>query len=349
MKQRNGIITAGVVLGIIVMVSGLHENTAPVCVNHSHHPLIDYVDEWGLSPIEHLHPNVSQVTDYRPHFMIHDGRVRSYYLHVSHDYKPGIPSPLLVALHAGGSFALRLQQKTNLSDMGDKYGFIIAYPNGVARFNPLWRMWNGGYCCGIAYERDVDDVGYIRALIGHIQHRYDINSSRIYITGHSNGAILAYRVAAELSDLIAAASPVAGSIGGQASENGSLYVIPIPQQPVSIIAFHGMLDENVPYNGGQDNNTWTTCTDLSVNESIAFWVNHNNCTPFPETTISQSGNIIINRYSDGDDDTEVILYTVVNGGHGWPGSNIGDRPTKEISASALMCDFFFVHSKKAIN
>jgi polyhydroxybutyrate depolymerase len=106
------------------------------------------------------------------------------------------------------------------------------------------------------------------------------------------------------------------------------------------------LDENVPYQGGQANNSWGTGTDLSVNESIAFWVLHNNCTPTPETTISSSGNIIMDIYSNGDNGTEVILYTIVNGGHGWPGSAIGDRPTHEISASELMCGFFMLHSKE---
>ncbi|MGC9554758.1 MAG: extracellular catalytic domain type 1 short-chain-length polyhydroxyalkanoate depolymerase [Thermoplasmatota archaeon] len=278
-------------------------------------------------------------------FLVHDGRLRSYYLHLP---PPGIqsqPLPLVIALHAGGSNAVDMMRTTNLSGLADRAGFAVVYPNGITRLNPWWRMWNGGYCCGVAYEKNVDDVGFIRSLVEEMSQQVAIDPQRIYVTGHSNGAIMAYRLASQLSHLVAAVAPVAGAIGGTASEDSPPYVIPPPRHPVSVIAFHGLLDENVPYHGGHGNHTWGTGTDLSVNDSISFWVQHNGCRPVPTTTVSESGNIVVDTYSGGINGTEVVLYTIVNGGHGWPGSSRGDRPTQEISATQLMWNFFTKHPR----
>jgi polyhydroxybutyrate depolymerase len=230
----------------------------------------------------------------------------------------------------------------------DAGGFIIVYPNGIGRLlTPLRRTWNGGYCCGVAYEKNTDDVGFIRKVIKIIGNEFSVNASRIYVTGHSNGGILTYRVGAELADIVAAIAPVAGTIGGRPAEDDPLYVIPEPNRPVSVVHFHGKLDENVPYDGGRGNRSRTPAIDLSVNESISFWVQHNGCEPVPEVNISESGNIITSRYTNGREGTEVLLYTIVNGGHGWPGSATGDRPTQEISATECLWDFFRQHPKAA--
>jgi polyhydroxybutyrate depolymerase len=87
----------------------------------------------------------------------------------------------------------------------------------------------------------------------------------------------------------------------------------------------------------------------SVNESVSFFVEHNQCNPFPQTNISESGNIIKDLYTDGLNQTEVVLYTIVNGTHSWPGGRIGwifgDTPTIEISATDLIWEFFKTHPK----
>jgi polyhydroxybutyrate depolymerase len=280
------------------------------------------------------------------YFMIHDGLIRSYRLHIPESYNDQVLTPLVVVLHGGGGRSVTMLRKTNFSVESEKEGFICVYPNGFSRFPLFFRMWNGGYCCGIALDKNVDDVGFIKTLINHLCSQLTIDPQRIYVTGHSNGAIMAYRLGAELSDMIAAIAPVAGSIGGYADEDDPLYVIPEPLYPVSVMAFHGRLDQNVPYNGGQGNKSRRYGSDLSVNESIRFWVTHNKCDPVPETQVSDSGNIILDLYKEGQSNTEVYLYTIVNGGHGWPGSDTGDRPTQEISATELIWDFFTQHPKE---
>ncbi len=279
------------------------------------------------------------------HWLWHDGRPRSYWLHVPAGFD-GTPRPLLVVLHAGGGYPVRMAAKTGFTEKAEKETFIVAYPRGIYRWAPWWRMWNGGYCCGVAYERQVDDVGFIAAMIEQLRGKLAVNGSRIYVAGHSNGAILAYRVAAELSDIVAAVGPVAGSVGGTASTDSPLWVIPEPEHPVSVIHFHGLLDENVPYDGGHGNNTSGTGTDLPVNVSIGFWVRHNNCSREPQRWTSESGNVTRDTYHGGDSGTEVTLYTIRNGGHGWPGSSMGDRPSEEISATDVMWAFFQAHPRR---
>jgi len=280
------------------------------------------------------------------YFMIHDGMIRSYRLHVPLTYDGTMLAPLVLVLHGGGGRSMTMIKKTGFSSLSDKEGFICVYPNGISRFPFLFRSWNGGYCCGVALEKNIDDVDFIKTLITHLCSQFTIDPNRIYVTGHSNGAIMTYRLGAELSFMIAAIAPVAGSIGGQADEETPPYIIPEPLYPVSVVAFHGQLDENVPYNGGQGNRSRGYGSDLSVNESIAFWVIHNKCDPFPKIQVSATGNISQKIYRHGLNNTEVHLYTIVNGGHGWPGSDMGDRPTQEISATELIWDFFKDHPKR---
>ena len=173
----------------------------------------------------------------------------------------------------------------------------------------------------------------------------------IYVTGISNGGCMTYRIGSELSDIVAAIAPVAAQIGGQATEEEKLWRIPEPQYPVSVISFNGMNDSRVPYEGGRPANNGTHVFYwMSTNESIAFWIGHNMCNKTPEENISDSENIIINTYTAGMNDTEVVLVTIVNGTHSWPGGKKGwiqgDIPALEINATDIMWDFFKHHPKQ---
>ena len=173
----------------------------------------------------------------------------------------------------------------------------------------------------------------------------------VYATGISNGGIMSYRVGAELSDIFAAIAPVAAQIGGQATEDDEIWQIPEPENPVSVIAFNGRNDTRVPYDGGRpiEGNAHVYIW-MSTNESIAFWVTQNNCNTTPEQNISESGNIIIDTYKDGLNNTEVTLVTIVDGTHSWPGGIkgwwAGPEPTQEINATDMIWDFFKNHPKQ---
>ncbi|RLF60155.1 MAG: polyhydroxybutyrate depolymerase [Thermoplasmata archaeon] len=271
----------------------------------------------------------------------YDGLTRTYLIHIPDFDNVLEEKPLLIALHGGGGNSENMRGKTGFNDLADEHGFIVVYPDGTGKLkNKL--VWNAGYCCGSALENNVDDVGFIDALIKELQKTLNIDENGIYVTGHSNGGMMAYRLGSELSDIIAAIAPVAGTIGGQATEEENIWQIPVPNNPVSVIAFHGLLDQSVPYYGGHGNRTSGTRIDFSVNQSISFWVEQNNCNPVPD--IDEQGNISVKTYLGGDRGTEVVLYTIINGDHYWPGSQ--KDPYMDVSASEIIWDFFKTHPKQ---
>jgi polyhydroxybutyrate depolymerase len=155
----------------------------------------------------------------------------------------------------------------------------------------------------------------------------------------------------KISDIFAAIAPVAAQIGGQATIDDELWQIPEPDYPVSVIAFNGMNDTRVPYDGGRPlEGSAHVYSWMSTNESISFWVEHNQCNTTPQQNISESGNIIIDTYTNGLNNTEVKLVTIVDGTHSWPGGEKGwaggPEPTKEINATDMIWDFFKEHTKQ---
>ena len=270
-------------------------------------------------------------------------RIRTYRIHVPPGYDEASPAPLVVSLHGFTSNSITNEMLTGLSKKADVEGFISVYPNGATDpffglftkifFGRIGRYWNAAFCCGRAVKRNIDDLAFIRALIESLEKDMNIDSERIYVTGMSNGGMMSHRLGAEFSDLIAAIAPVTGTAGGRLKD-GSLYIIPEPENPISVIIFHGIKDPVVPYDGNE--------YFISVNESVTFWVEQNHCDPTPHINISDSGNIIKRTYLNGSNGAEVVLYTVVNGGHEWFGS---DYFACEISATDLMWEFFEAHPK----
>ena len=289
-------------------------------------------------------------------FMFFNNQIRTYLIHLPPNYD-GINSlPLVILLHGAGSNAKFSEKATGMSDEADKEGFIVVYANALQLmrfwftnilFPPIgiWgNTWNGGSCCGFGLRRNVDDVGFIRVLIERLQNTYKIDPNRIYVTGGSNGGCLAYRIGSELSDIIAAIAPVDGTAGGNGTAliSSPFWVIPKPKNPVSVIVFHGMNDNIFPYDGGPstfwpDGHVWF----LSVNDSVSIWVENNSCNSIPQIDVSDDGNIIIRTYTDGDNGTDVVLYTIVDGEHGWPRPN-----DMGISATDIIWDFFKSHPKQ---
>lgn len=268
----------------------------------------------------------------------HDGRARSSILHVPPSYVEGSPMPLVLLLHGGGGNGAQAQASYRMDPVADREGFLVAYPNGTGRLGNLL-TWNAANCCSYAFENDVDDVGFLAALIDEIERTYSVDPRRIYATGMSNGGMMTYRLGCRMADRLAAIAPVAGALNETTCT---------PADPLPALVFHGTDDQHVPYNGGVGPETLYPRVDKSVQSAVDFWVARNLCETTPVTDTSQSGNVITTTYGGGIRDTEVVLVTIVDGGHAWPGgagSATGDVPTQEISASELIWAFFARHPK----
>lgn len=258
----------------------------------------------------------SQSSGYQ--YLTVDGIQRQYLIHVPASYDGSEEVPLLLALHGGGGDARNIQKSYGFDDVADAYGFIVLYPDGTGDMIYSLHTWNSGYIDAYASRNGIDDVAFLYELIMHLQTTYEINTSAIYMTGHSNGAMMAYRFGAEHPEMLAGIAPVSGAVGGQMTEESNLYLIPEPSHPLSIVHVHGLLDEQVLYEGGKGEKGFLADrVDFSVNESIAFWVNHNNCSYDPTIEMSTNGRIALWRYEGGLQNSEVLLMTLYHGNHSW--------------------------------
>ena len=280
---------------------------------------------------------------------------REVILHIPPLYDPNGQFPLLIVFHGGGQNAAGIREFTGLDAAADNYGFMVAYPNGSGRPGSEQLSWNAGYCCGYAQENNIDDVGFTEALIDFFISHYPIDPDRIYLTGLSNGGMMAYRAGAELADQVAGIAPVAGSLGGQLVEGGEIIMPDIPTSPVAVMAFHGMKDERVLYQGGISNPEKSPVSldprsDISVTDSIGFWAGANGCDGQPSEKTLKDGTVIIDRYQNCLGNADVVLVTLVNGCHQWPSTALGSQaaqsPSDGVCANQMMLEFFLAHPKQ---
>ena len=171
--------------------------------------------------------------------LAHGGRQRTYLVH---DFGRGQPAPVVVVLHGGGGNAANAVRMTGFDRVGAREGLVVVYPNGTAgRDRGTLRTWNAGHCCAAAMRNRVDDVGFVGAIIDALVASGRADPSRVYVTGMSNGGMMAHRLGRELSGRIAAIAPVVGAVFGDE---------PAPQAAMPAFIVVGADDTTVPASGG---------------------------------------------------------------------------------------------------
>lgn len=279
------------------------------------------------------------------------GLSRNYLVHVPlASQRPkagGVPAkwPVVLVFHGGGSNAEVMVTFSGMNETADKHGFVAVYPNGTGRLERAL-TFNGGNCCGYAERRNVDDVGFTRALLDDLAKALPVDEKRVFATGMSNGAIISYRLASELSDRIAAIAPVGGPMGTETC---------LPKRPVPVMHFHGTDDAYAPFKGGKGDKSLTQTNFYSVEHSLNAWIKANGCdlqpvvTELPDKT-DDGTHVTRKVWPNGRDGSEVILLEIHGGGHTWPGRESRARflgtVTKDISANELMWEFFQRHPMK---
>jgi polyhydroxybutyrate depolymerase len=281
-----------------------------------------------------------------------NGLERSYRIHIPPDLPQNTSPMLLFVLHGGGGTGEGMERSLTLggfNTLADQHNCIVVYPDGFEK------NWNDGRknVSDPAHQQNIDDVGFFTILIENLSHEFAIDQNRIFITGISNGAMMSYRLACEMPKKIAAIAPVAGAL--------PIDLLPynISEVPISVCIISGTHDPLVPWEGGLvgfPRNPRGIV--LSVPESVSFWVAHNNCSTVPNSTVlpdtDPADHTWVQRdiYSNGTNNTAVILYTIYNGGHTWPDgyqylpkSLIG-RTTHDINANTVIWDFFSANPKE---
>jgi polyhydroxybutyrate depolymerase len=260
-----------------------------------------------------------------------DGRTRNYFVHTPAGYTGKTPLPLVFVLHGATESAENVERLSRMSLKADAENFLVVYPTGSGRLKNI-PTWNSGACCGYAMENKIDDVGFMRALLEKVENDYSVDPKRVYATGISNGGMMSYRLACELSDKFAAISPVEGA------QDLACH----PTSPVSVIVFHGTADHLVPFDGGSTPYQMGSIrSDASVADTVAFWVNFNACAPTPKHVATDEVHTDI--YSGCRAGSAVALYAIQGGHHMWPGTSLSNN---DIPATDLMWTFFKDHPKQ---
>jgi polyhydroxybutyrate depolymerase len=238
------------------------------------------------------------------------------------------PAPLVLVLHGGGGSARQAEESYGWTDLADDEGFVALHPQG------LHRTWNTeGGCCGRAEAEQVDDVAFLEALIGHVSAELPIDPDRVYVTGMSNGAMMAYTLVCR-SDAVAAIAPVAGTMLDDCPE----------PRPVSVHHVHGLLDRTVPFDGSPGAGV-ARIDGPSVPVVVDFWRAVNGCL---DPTVVTDGPVqrTVAGCSAG---RSVDLVTVEDAGHQWPGSRTvrdeADAPSTSLDATAEIWRFFAAHPR----
>ncbi|MGH2719860.1 MAG: alpha/beta hydrolase family esterase, partial [Actinomycetota bacterium] len=191
----------------------------------------------------------------QPHALLAGGHSRRFRVYRPSGLGRAGAVPLVLFLHGGFGSGAQAEYAYGWDDAADRYGFVVAYPDGIGR------SWNAGACCGPARSEGVDDVGFLRALVEQVGDAERIDPDRVYCTGISNGAMMAYRLACELPRLLAAIGPVAGTM-----------VCPCPQpEPTSVLHIHGLEDAMVPFVGGIGRESGTASPRPSVLSVLDVW------------------------------------------------------------------------------
>jgi polyhydroxybutyrate depolymerase len=197
----------------------------------------------------------------------HAGRERSHLLHAP-PQTGSRPLPLVLAFHGGGGNGRGFQRYAGLDPLADRDGFLVAYPNGTHRwFDERLLTWNAGSCCGFASDAAVDDAGFALGVVEDVAAQTAVDRARVYATGHSNGAMMSYRLAAEASDRIAAIAPVAAAPALDA----------LPTRPVPVLHVHSVDDPRALFAGGVRESFGRETRHRPVESELARWRERYGC------------------------------------------------------------------------
>jgi polyhydroxybutyrate depolymerase len=245
-------------------------------------------------------------------------------------------APLVVMLHGGFGNGAQAEHSYHWDTVADKGHFLVAYPDGQGR------AWNAGGCCGNPAQNNLDDVGFITAMVGAIEQQLTVDPARVYVTGMSNGAMMSLRLACE-TDMFAAIAPVAGTMVTDCSR----------ARPTSVLQIHGTADASVPYNGGPGKSMKTDGSPRVDGPPVpvvnAAWRAIDNCGPPASTTAGA----VATETAGCPDGRTVELISVADAGHQWPGGVRGPilehlglpEPSNALDATDTIWQFFSQHHR----
>jgi polyhydroxybutyrate depolymerase len=231
--------------------------------------------------------------------LVIEGNKRSFLTYLPATTNAG-KRPLVISLHGGFASPKGMFHLADFRPVADQEKFIVVCPASK-------KIWHDG-----ANNHEIDDVKFIDQLISYIIKTYNADPDRVYVTGISNGGFMTARLACQLNNRIAAIAIVAATL-----DVGEGYDL---DRPMPALYIHGTKDPIVAYDGGKLFGRVIYSHDAIIQK----WVKLNNCNPDPVVTeipdIAEDGTSVLKaEYDNPKNGLKVLDYTIINGGHTWPG------------------------------
>lgn len=251
-------------------------------------------------------------------------------------YSTEKPAPLVIDLHGMTANGLIQDKLSQMNDIAEREGFVVAYPDGL---NKMWRYWK--LPAGpVASRLAVDDIKFLGELIDWLVKKLSLDSKRVYVCGISNGAFMTSVLACEYADKIAAVAMVAGPLTIENSKNAK------PARKMPVMYFQGTEDSLVSVDGGEI--IGEKIGYLSAEENAKWWAQKNGCKMEPKmekVPDKADDGTKVTKYTYESENAPVIFYKIEGGGHTWPGGSpqpekMLGKTCRDIDASALMWEFF---------
>ncbi|HBE01027.1 MAG: hypothetical protein A2096_10460 [Spirochaetes bacterium GWF1_41_5] len=273
---------------------------------------------------------------------------REYTIYLPSAYDGEKTLPAVLMFHGGGGQSLHAMKETGWNKKAEKEGFIAVFPQAMPpdparpisfrNNSPIWNDGSGRFHAG---KKDIDDIGFINALIDELVTRFHADAKCIFATGFSNGASMTFRAGLELSERIAAIAPV----------SGALWITNIqPAVCLPLCYIHGGADTMNPVHGGAPKTQGGIImgegkSKPPVKNHILRWAEICGIPAEPLTAVLSNG-ITMKHYAAGRNGSTIMQYTIEKCGHTWPGgisllpaSMVGEV-TGEFIAVDVIWEFF---------
>jgi len=276
-----------------------------------------------------------------------DGLERTYILHTPPN--SGEPLPLIVVLHGTYGTGRKMQVGLGFDPYADARGFYVAYPDAYQNSSTLQTArWNDGRGTLESSYTGIDDVKFLVSMVDDIASRVQLDRSRVYVTGASNGGMMTYRLGCETRGVFAGFAPVIGNVPEPIFDACN------PSASIKFLAINGDADPFVPFNGGEvcANTSRRLCEGgwvKSQPESLSKFAAANGCdlaaqsTTLP-TLVDDGTFIEVQTYPNCAGAAQVKAYVIRNGGHTWPPREsqvrAGGQATGNLDATKVIVEFF---------
>jgi polyhydroxybutyrate depolymerase len=273
--------------------------------------------------------------------LIVDALVRKSVIHLPAGWTENKNMPLILVLHGAKLSAKIAEIVTGFDRLSNKKGFIVAYPDAI------YHQWSDGRRAEDNPSYGIDDVKFLSQLMDYMVWKYHVNPQRIYVAGYSSGGMMAQKLGMEITDKIAAIAEVAATI-----PLPQLALQEKPSRPLPILMINGTQDPAFPWNGGNTQIIGIRVGAVaSVMDSVNYWLTANGglmASPDANESVDKKDGtkVEVTNYPTANN-TSVMLYKIIGGGHTWPGSDVPlryipllGRQSKNLRASELIWEFF---------